>query len=378
MLKNTKTLTTLTLLYMLLICSSAFADDSKNELQLSMLNVELASYFQPKAEKETKTKRIRTANKELKGWDFLYSLLEEKGVEPELIQSILTHENMPKYKNLYFSVNPKESKASYRKRLKKSEVVNATSFYEKHSEDFIKAEKNFQVPKEVILAIMQMETRCGKFTGNSRIFPQLAKLAAASAPENIRKNFKKQKRKDKKITFEQVKDRGKWLENTFLPHTLATIVIAKNKNIHPLEMKGSYSGAIGLVQFLPGNKLTFGVDGNFDGKIDLFDPKDAIPSAANFLKFNGWKDLEISRKEQEAVIWSYNRSKPYVSTVLTMAKNMGKAIEEIGKEEESTPDEENIAKNKSAKQSKNNLVKKKPSSKKAKKLASASLSKSLN
>lgn len=368
MLKTTKILAGSSLLSLLLLSTPLLADDSKNELQLSMLNVELSSYFQPKVEveKEIKTKKIRATNKELKGWEYLYSLLEEKGVEPELIQSILTHENMPKYKNLYYSVNPKESKASYRKRLVKSEIVNAASFYEKHSEDFIKAEKNFQVPREVILAIMQMETRCGKFTGNSRIFPQLAKLAAASAPANVKKNFKKQKRKDKKLTFEQVKDRGKWLENTFLPHTLATIVIAKNKNIHPLEMRGSYSGAIGLVQFLPGNKLTFGIDGNFDGKIDLFDPKDAIPSAANFLKFNGWKELEISRKEQEAVIWSYNRSKPYVSTVLTMAKNMGKAIEKIEKEESKQ------AKEKPTKTEIAKIL----SSKKPKELASVRLSKS--
>jgi membrane-bound lytic murein transglycosylase B len=60
-----------------------------------------------------------------------------------------------------------------------------------------------------------------------------------------------------------------------------------------LTQSGSYAGAIGLPQFMPGSILRFAVDGDLDGKIDLrHSPEDAIASVANFLKEHGWVNGE--------------------------------------------------------------------------------------
>jgi len=265
----------------------------------------------------------------LKGWDHLFNLLIARGVDPDELQKILSNRKMPAFKPLYFSLDPKESRAAYRRRNRQSEINNAMEFYRKHEEKFIAAEQNYDVPKNVILSILQMETRCGKFTGKSTVFHGLARLAIAADPDNIEKNFNRLKKKDKKnkVTITRVSERALWLENTFLPHVLATINVAKSKGLETLDLKGSYSGAIGLPQFLPGNQLTYGVDGNGDGNVDLFSPEDAIPSVANFLKAKGWREKNLSQSEQEKVIWHYNRSEPYVETVIKMAERMKKAIQ---------------------------------------------------
>ncbi len=297
---------------------------SDNEQQLTLLDSHLEGYF----DRDRLDPKEKPSEKysDLRGWDYLFDIMVRRGADEEEISQILSDKRMPKYKNLYFSVDPKESKASYRRRLKKSEIKNAMGFYKKHQRSFKLAESSFQVPEGIILAIIQIETRCGVFTGNSRIFPKIAKLAAAAEPENIQKNFSKLRRRDRDMTISRVAKRAAWLERTFLPHLMASLVIAEQRDTEVLEVRGSYSGAIGLPQFLPGNQLTYGIDGNFDGKVDLFEPNDAIPSAANFLKSNGWHTMEPTREEQEGVIWNYNRSQPYVVTVLEMADRLTKAI----------------------------------------------------
>ena len=88
------------------------------------------------------------------------------------------------------------------------------------------------------------------------------------------------------------------------------------------EIPGSPTGALGLVQFEP-TSLKDAVDGNGDGKIDLFDPEDAIPSLAHYLVTRGWdSDLE----NQHRAIYAYyggnfkaDKHKYYMRAVLKYA-----------------------------------------------------------
>lgn len=79
----------------------------------------------------------------------------------------------------------------------------------------------------------------------------------------------------------------------------------------------NFAGAGGPMQFLQPTWDSFGVDGNGDGKKDRYDPADAIPGAANYLRHNGAdKGGESLRK----AIFAYNHSWDYVNTVLSWAK----------------------------------------------------------
>lgn len=96
------------------------------------------------------------------------------------------------------------------------------------------------------------------------------------------------------------------------------------------KIPGSPTGAIGLVQFEP-SSLNLAVDGNDDGKVDLFDPADAILSAANYLATRGWNR---GPKHQHRAICSYyggdcrNRdTKYYLMGVLKYANEVGRYLE---------------------------------------------------
>jgi membrane-bound lytic murein transglycosylase B len=317
------------LIFIFLLCLTSLG----SKLAFALEEVKPSSGHSHLSSTYTPSKVVMPSNsasnyKGLKGWDHLFNLLIARGVDPNQLQKTLSDSKMPSFKPLYFSLDPKESRAAYRRRNRDSEIKNAVEFYRKHESKFIEAEERFQVPRSVILSILQMETRCGKFTGNSIVFHGLARLAIAADPDNIEKNFNRLKKKDKenKVTLTRVSERALWLENTFLPHVLATINVAQAKGLETLDLKGSYSGAIGLPQFLPGNQLTFGIDGNSDGEVDLFSPDDAIPSVANFLQAKGWNTMHPSTEEQEKVIWHYNRSAPYVETVLKIARRIDKAL----------------------------------------------------
>ena len=131
---------------------------------------------------------------------------------------------------------------------------------------------------------------------------------------------------NKNVKLNDVSARAQWLEDTFLPHTAATVVLAQILGIHPLELKGSSAGAIGLPQFLPGNYFRFGIDGNRSGDINLEHPADAILSLANYLAESGWNKPKLSSKEQRTVIWHYNHSDAYIDAVLGLAKALDKSL----------------------------------------------------
>ena len=127
------------------------------------------------------------------------------------------------------------------------------------------AEREHGVPQAVIVAIIGVETIYGQHTGQFRVLDSLATLGFAyPAGQKDRSDF-------------------------FLKELESFIVLCKKTQLNPLEEKGSYAGAIGLGQFMPSSWLAYGVDGDKDGKVDLFhNNRDAIFSVANFLKVHGW------------------------------------------------------------------------------------------
>jgi len=277
---------------------------------------------------------------DLKGWEHLFSLFVREGLDPNSVASLLSDDRMPKRTTMYFSLNPRESKYLYRKHNSARARRNAIRFYEKHYRYFEEAYAEFGVPKSVILAIIQVETNCGSYTGRSQTFHGLARLSTARDPSNIKANFEMAKVKNSSTTLAQVIARAKWLEQEFLPHSIATIKLSKRMGIHPLELRGSAAGAIGIPQFLPGNIDRFGHDGNGDKIIDLFEPADAIPSVAKYLKHHGWSSpTAMEEHEQRKVIWAYNRSDSYIDTVLKMSSALDKGILSSDKEIEKSFEE---------------------------------------
>ena len=237
----------------------------------------------------------------------------------ETALGIIGDERFPKYDLITFKVKPKESPAPYLKLNTPERRQNALEFYRMYRQSFVSAEKQFGVPRSVILAIIQIETGCGKNFGNQSVLIRLSRWVGLADPNNVLRNF--EENNPDKASLKEFKLRATYMEETFLPHLLATYDVANNLNIDPFELKGSTAGAIGYPQFMPGNVTLYGVDGNGDGKIDLFDPADAIPSVAKFLANHGWHRGKISVAEKRRAIGGYNNSEPYIDAVLGMASS---------------------------------------------------------
>jgi membrane-bound lytic murein transglycosylase B len=141
-------------------------------------------------------------------------------------------------------------------------------FWNENAAALARAEATYGVPAEILVGIIGVETVYGRDTGRFRVLDTLTTLAFAypDAPN-----------KAARAEF----FRGE-LENALL--------LARHEKIDPFTLLGSFAGAVGLPQFMPGNILKYGVDFDGDGHVDLRgSTADAIGSVANFLIEHGWK-----------------------------------------------------------------------------------------
>ena len=162
----------------------------------------------------------------------------------------------------------------YRSRfVEPKRLAAGQQFWKKHR-TFIDATANKTgVPAEVIVSIIGVETIYGKHMGGFSVRDTLITLG-----------------------FDYPNTPNRSSRETLFKNQLEDLILlcrAENREVTPfkkcLNQLGSYAGAIGLPQFMPGSIRRFAVDGNNDGRIDLRNsPEDAIASVANFLKAHGW------------------------------------------------------------------------------------------
>lgn len=260
-------------------------------------------------------------SRSFRGWNYLVTRLRANNVSEEDLIAIYTDPRMPSFTFVPFSLKPKEPAAIYHTFNKPKHHQLGASFIERHRASFDQVEATLHVPREVVAAILVVESQIGKNTGNQMIVYRLSRLASANSPENLQENYKAQKKLNPKITFADVKRRGRYLEQTFLPEIPALIQIAKRHNLDVLSIKGSSAGAFGMPQFLPSAFLRYGKDGNADGVISLHDEHDALWSTANYLANFGFRE-NIPLQEKRSIIWRYNKSASYIDAILNVSKSI--------------------------------------------------------
>ena len=149
-----------------------------------------------------------------------------------------------------------------------------------------RAERDFGVPKEIITAIIGVETKYGRITGNHPVFASVATLAFDYPP---RSRF-------------------------FKSELTEFLLFAAEEKIDPLTVKGSYAGAMGMAQFISSSYRHYAIDYDDDGKRDLWNSTaDAIGSVANYFKVHKWIPGE---SVAEKVLPSESTYKSMISTGL--------------------------------------------------------------
>jgi membrane-bound lytic murein transglycosylase B len=175
------------------------------------------------------------------------------------------------------------------------------------------------VPKEVVVSILLVETRLGDFLGGRRAFNSLASMALCSNLETVRPYLRKEliRARTEDLVRSICQQKADWAYGELT----ALLLYADWTGFDPLRIPGSIYGAIGLCQFMPSNVLSYGVDADDDGRIDLFSKPDALHSIANYLREHGWK-CSMDRAGQFQTILNYNKSFVYANTVLAVAEKL--------------------------------------------------------
>lgn len=135
-------------------------------------------------------------------------------------------------------------------------------FWKEYAGDLARAQEQYGVSPEIVVAIIGVETRYGRNAGN---YPILDALTTLTLKYPSRSEF----------------FRGELEE---------FLLLAREAGLDACRVKGSYAGAMGLPQFMPSSYRRLAVDFDGDGKRDLLDsPADAIGSVARYLRQHGWE-----------------------------------------------------------------------------------------
>lgn len=141
-------------------------------------------------------------------------------------------------------------------------IDGGVKFWRENAEALADAQRRYGVPAEIIVAIIGVETLYGQHTGKHRVLDALYTLAFAYPP---RSEF-------------------------FRAELESFLLLCREEHINPLELTGSYAGAMGMPQFMPSSFRAYAADFDNDGRRDIWhDKADVIASVANYFVKHHWQ-----------------------------------------------------------------------------------------
>lgn len=182
-----------------------------------------------------------------------------------------------------------------------------------------RVEQRFGVDKEVIVAILFIESSLGKSTGKNTVFNVFSTLSLASRPEIHKAIAEEIVAAHPNITMADIEKRGRRKSKWAYQELKTLLTLTRQESIDVFKIKGSWAGAFGMAQFLPSSYLKFALDGNNDRKVRLHNRYDAMVSVANFLKEYGW-NMDLPEAEKKLIIRKYNNSSAYAEAVLHLSR----------------------------------------------------------
>ena len=152
----------------------------------------------------------------------------------------------------------------YERVISAKRIKDGQKMYRKHRDLLERIAAEYGVPAQYIVALWGIETSYGAITGGFKVVPALATLAH----DGRRSEF-------------------------FRKELFNALKIIDQGHISAANMKGSWAGAMGQNQFMPSSFHSFAVDGNGDGKRDIWGSlPDVFASSANYLAKSGWIEEE--------------------------------------------------------------------------------------
>jgi membrane-bound lytic murein transglycosylase B len=253
----------------------------------------------------------------------LVNRLQMDGMDKTYLQDLFTRPElklMPKA--VAKSLIRKEANLNYAQFLEKYSMNRTISYLKTHDRILKKMENHFNISAPVVVAILSVETSCGRYMGYFETLNVLVTQTLSLEPEISRRILDQIPSEERsQLDPQEIRKRLKKKSIRAYKELKALLTYVKDRHIDPFTLKGSIDGAVGLPQFLPSNIRKYGFDGNGDGTIDLFQHEDAIASIASYLKAHNWREDNNYSKKKE-IIRNYNPSDYYASTVLKLAEKL--------------------------------------------------------
>ena len=199
--------------------------------------------------------------------EFIRTMNEQHGFDAALLtkQFSVIHSNATVLKAIRPAAVPEQQRSwtRYRERfVNDRRITHGVRFWQENEVELVRAEARYGVPREIIVAIIGVETEYGRNMGKFSVMEALATLAFDYPP---------------RAPF-------------FRSELEQFLLLARENDLSPLDIKGSYAGAIGIPQFMPSSQRRYAVDFDGDQHIDLRrSTTDAIGSVARFLQQHGWQ-----------------------------------------------------------------------------------------
>ncbi|QBF84475.1 lytic murein transglycosylase [Shewanella maritima] len=195
------------------------------------------------------------------------------------------------------------------KRVTDWRVQQGRKLLREHKDLLDKLTKQYGIPGQYIVSFWGLETNFGSYKGKMPVLDSLATLAC----DPRRSDY-------------------------FTGELMQALRLKQQYGFSDEKMVGSWAGAMGHTQFMPTNYLKYAVDGNGDGKADLWDStEDALTSAANFLQQLGWKANE--RWGREVLLpENYDFSALGVKNTMPLTQWAQKQLTQVSGKPLATPD----------------------------------------
>jgi membrane-bound lytic murein transglycosylase B len=247
--------------------------------------------------------------------------LSQDGFDSEFLSNLLMDARTELNLSLMIiSLESRETADLYVQFLTQEAILHSKKFLRQNLKILRKAENKFSVEKEVIVAILLVESRFGENIGKCRLIPTLASIALMDSPDHLQKNYLILREMDPDLSYEWIESLAKKKAHWAYHELKCFLNIIRHEKIDPLEVYGSYAGALGMAQFVPSSYLSYALHPeSFENW--LLSKEAAIFSIGNYLKSHGWrKSLPIEKKKQ--ILWYYNHSKPYGETIVQLAQKI--------------------------------------------------------
>ncbi len=191
---------------------------------------------------------------------------EKKGISNVTLNKIMDNANfLPKVIE-YDRYQPEfyeDTKTYIGKRVTKQKIKKGKILYNDERELIEKVENKFSVEKELLLALMGIETNFGKYLGKMDIVSSLATLSY----DKRRREF-------------------------FTNELIVLLKLIDQNQIDPSILYGSWAGAFGNFQFMPSTISNYAIDYDSNSEIELKKIEDSFASAANYINKIGWNNSQ--------------------------------------------------------------------------------------